>query len=104
MSTVIEVEVEEITNEIISEIGKITDVKRLCTINSVLCQRIKELRRRIANSINWYVGQKVVMKLQYQNTFPFSQEGVVTKVNNITLKVTFGDKKYKVAKSMLNVV
>jgi len=92
--------------EVLSEINKMTDIEKLRTINLRICDRIRELRIREANSINWYIGQKVRLKPKHQNSRPFNKIGIVEKVNSVRLKVRF-DKEplvWNIPKTMLETV
>jgi len=95
---------KDIMIEILSEIEKMTNVEQLRIIGSRAYQRIKELKIKEANYINWYVGQEVRLKLKYQNRKPYSKIGTVKKVNSVKLKVNFDNIVWNVSKVMLDVV
>ena len=72
--------------DIIQEIKKINDISGLRLIE----RNIKNQIERAAQTVEWFVGQKVQLLPQYHSRKPYSNVGTITKVNQKKLKINFG--------------
>jgi len=93
------------TMEIKKEIAKITDTAQLKDIYKFAFEQSKTVDRTKADMIGWRIGQSVRLKTEHQNRKPYDTLGIVKKVNQVKLKVTFGEyNTWNVPKTMLEAV
>jgi len=89
-------------NQVLMLIKDIENLDALKTIHTAAFNKRQRLRNIEANTLGWFVTQKVILKEEHQDRKPFDKIGTVLKVNPVKVRVNFGEYGiYNVPKTML---
>ena len=94
---------EEKTSQVYALIREIKDAELLGKIGDLAYREAKDITRRKADKIGWYVGLNVQLLPKHQGTNPYNEVGEVIKVNTVKLKVKFPAGIWNVPKAMLRI-
>ena len=88
------------------EIKKLNSAEALKQVKSMVVELHRAKANQAAQTMGWFVGQKVKMKPEHHNRKPYDAIGKIVKVNPKKLKVKFeGDYRFwNIPKTMIDSV
>ena len=86
------------------EVKKCNTAEAMSQVCKLAQERYKFLRNKEANSVGWFVGQKVKLLPIYRHKRPYDDVGTVQKINPKKLIVLIDNVRWTIPKTMLESV